>query len=87
MLSHDRPASLQLATIDLNLTNLKTYAQQLQRWSRSLAESAEILLYGCDVAAGEKGVNFVQQLSQLTKAKIAASRSPIGSSAIIQAFA
>jgi hypothetical protein len=63
------------------LTNLKTYANQLQRWSRSLADSGEILLYGCDVAAGEKGANFVQQLSQLTKAKIAASRSPIGSSA------
>ncbi|MEG5042680.1 MULTISPECIES: esterase-like activity of phytase family protein [unclassified Microcoleus] len=82
ILSHGRPASLQLGAIDLNLTNLETYANQLQRWSRSLADSAEILLYGCDVAAGEKGANFVQQLSQLTKAKIAASRSPIGSSAM-----
>ncbi|MEG4943746.1 DUF4347 domain-containing protein, partial [Microcoleus sp. F4-D5] len=81
LISHGRPASLQLGAIELNLTNLKTYARQLQRWSRSLAESGEILLYGCDVAAGEKGANFVQQLSQLTKAKIAASRSPIGSSA------
>ncbi|MEG4086222.1 DUF4347 domain-containing protein, partial [Microcoleus sp. POL10_C6] len=82
IISHGRPASLLLGAIDLNLTNLKTYANQLQRWSRSLADSGEILLYGCDVAAGEKGANFVQQLSQLTNAKIAASRSPIGSSAI-----
>ena len=81
IISHGSPASLQLGAIDLNLTNLKTYATQLQRWSRSLADSGEILLYGCEVAAGEKGANFVQQLSQLTKAKIAASRSPIGSSA------
>ncbi|MEG4312951.1 DUF4347 domain-containing protein, partial [Microcoleus sp. AT10_D2] len=81
IISHGRPASLLLGAIDLNLTNLKTYAKQLQRWSRSLGDSGEILLYGCDVAAGEKGANFVQQLSQLTKAKIAASRSPIGSSA------
>ncbi|MEG4963768.1 esterase-like activity of phytase family protein, partial [Microcoleus sp. K4-C2] len=81
IISHGRPASLLLGAIDLNLTNLKTYAEQLQRWSRSLADSGEILLYGCDVAAGENGANFVQQLSQLTKAKIAASRSPIGSSA------
>ncbi|MEG4360770.1 esterase-like activity of phytase family protein, partial [Microcoleus sp. C2C6] len=81
IISHGSPASLQLGAIDLNLTNLKTYANQLQRWSRSLADSGEILLYGCDVAAGDKGANFVQQLSQLTKAKIAASRSPIGSSA------
>ncbi|MEG3905099.1 esterase-like activity of phytase family protein, partial [Microcoleus sp. SVA1B4] len=82
IISHGRPASLLLGAIDLNLTNLKTYASQLQRWWRSLADSGEILLYGCDVAAGEKGANFVQQLSQLTKAKIAASRSPIGSSAM-----
>jgi hypothetical protein len=81
IISHGRPASLQLGAIDLNLTNLKTYAKQLQRWSRSLADSGEILLYGCEVAAGDSGANFVQQLSQLTKAKIAASRSPIGSSA------
>ncbi|MEG4070611.1 DUF4347 domain-containing protein [Microcoleus sp. Pol11C2] len=87
IISHGSPASLQLSAIDLNLTNLKTYVKKLQRWSRSLADSAEILLYGWDVVAGEKGANFVQQLSQLTKAKIAASRSPIGSSAIIQAFA
>ncbi|WP_445241799.1 DUF4347 domain-containing protein [Microcoleus vaginatus] len=79
IISHGRPASLQLGAIHLNFTNLKTYAKDLQRWSRSLADSGEILLYGCDVAAGEKGANFVQQLSQLTKAKIAASRSPIGS--------
>ncbi|MEG4021326.1 esterase-like activity of phytase family protein, partial [Microcoleus sp. S13C4] len=82
IISHGRPASLLLGAIDLNLTNLKTYANQLQRWSRSLADSGEILLYGCDVAAGEKGANFVQQVSQLTKAKIAASRGPIGSSAM-----
>ncbi|MEG3906415.1 DUF4347 domain-containing protein, partial [Microcoleus sp. w2-18aC6] len=82
IISHGRPASLLLGAIDLNLTNLKTYANQLQRWWRSLADSGEILLYGCDVAAGEEGANFVQQLSQLTKAKIAASRSPIGSSAM-----
>ncbi|MEG3934495.1 esterase-like activity of phytase family protein, partial [Microcoleus sp. T3_B1] len=82
IISHGRPASLLLGAIDLNLTNLKTYANQLQRWWRSLADSGEILLYGCEVAAGEKGANFVQQLSQLTQAKIAASRSPIGSSAM-----
>ena len=81
IISHGRPASLQLGAIDLNLTNLKKYASQLQQWSRSLAESAEILLYGCEVAAGDAGANFVQQISQLTKAKIAASRSPVGSAA------
>ncbi|MEG4232199.1 DUF4347 domain-containing protein, partial [Microcoleus sp. Pol11C3] len=82
IISHGRPASLLLGTINLNLINLKTYAKQLQRWSRSLADSGEILLYGCDVAAGDAGANFVQQLSQITKAKIAASTGPIGNSTL-----
>ncbi len=81
IISHGRPASLLLGAIDLNLTNLKKYAKQLQRWSAALAECAEILLYGCDVAAGEKGANFVQQISRLTRAKIAASSKPVGSAA------
>jgi Domain of unknown function (DUF4347)/Bacterial Ig domain/RTX calcium-binding nonapeptide repeat (4 copies) len=82
IISHGRPASLQLGAIELNLTNLKIYAKQLQLWGRSLAENAEILLYGCEVAAGEKGANFVQQISQLTQAKIAASSTPVGSAAM-----
>ncbi|MEG4543012.1 DUF4347 domain-containing protein, partial [Microcoleus sp. Aus8_D2] len=82
IISHGRPASLQLGAIDLNLTNLNFYANKLQRWWRSLVESAEILLYGCDVASGETGANFVQQLSRLTRAKIAASSGPIGNSAL-----
>jgi VCBS repeat-containing protein len=82
IISHGRPASLQLGAIELNLKNLKTYAKQLQQWSRSLAKNAEILLYGCDVATGEKGSNFVQQISQLTQAKIAASSTPVGSAAL-----
>ena len=81
IISHGRPASLQLGAIDLNLTNLKKYANQLQLWGRSLAENAEILLYGCEVAAGEKGASFVQQIGQLTQAKIAASSTPVGSAA------
>ncbi|MGL5060882.1 MAG: DUF4347 domain-containing protein, partial [Microcoleus sp.] len=82
IICHGSPASLQLGAIELNLTNLKIYAKQLRRWARSLPENAEILLYGCEVAAGEKGANFVRQLSRLTRAKIAASSTPIGSQAI-----
>ena len=37
IISHGRAASLQLGAIDLNLTNLKTYAKELQRWSVALA--------------------------------------------------
>jgi len=82
IISHGSPGSLQLGRTKLSLTNLRTYAKQLQQWSIALADSAEILLYGCEVAAGEKGAKFVQQLSQVTRAKIAASTKPVGSAAL-----
>lgn len=82
IISHGSPGSLQLGRTKLSLTNLRTYARQLQQWSAALAENAEILLYGCEVAAGEKGAKFVQQLSQVTRAKIAASTKPVGSAAL-----
>ncbi|WP_341734559.1 DUF4347 domain-containing protein, partial [Microcoleus sp. EPA2] len=82
IISHGSPGSLQLGATKLSLTNLKSYAKQLQQWSTALVENAEILLYGCEVAAGEAGANFVQQISLLTKAKIAASSTPVGSAAL-----
>ena len=51
--------------------------------SRSaLANDADLLLYGCDVAAGETGRAFVEQLAQSTGADVAASTDKTGSAAI-----
>ncbi|NEP56265.1 MAG: DUF4347 domain-containing protein [Symploca sp. SIO2G7] len=45
---HGAPETLYLGKTPLNLANLKQYRQQLQEW-----RVAEILLYACNVAAGE----------------------------------
>jgi len=62
---------------------LETYRDSLKQWFSSSVNSLqnrfEILLYGCNVAAGEKGEAFVQKLSKLTKANIAASFDITGS--------
>lgn len=73
ILSHGASGSLQLGTTGLNLGNLSTYASELQAWAQALTADADILLYGCNVALGEAGLTFVQQLAQLTGADIAAS--------------
>ncbi|MBE9186355.1 DUF4347 domain-containing protein [Microcoleus sp. LEGE 07076] len=82
IISHGESGSLQLGQTNLNLDNLETYRDCLQRWFsasvNSIQHRFEILLYGCNVAAGEKGAAFVQQLSKLTKAKIAASADATG---------
>jgi hypothetical protein len=70
--SHGNSGSLQLGSATLNSDNLSQYESQLQGWRNALSEKADIVLYGCDVAAGA-GSDFVDRLGELTGADIAAS--------------
>ncbi|MBW4605048.1 MAG: DUF4347 domain-containing protein [Calothrix sp. FI2-JRJ7] len=73
IISHGNVASLDFASSSLNISNVRTYTNDLQAWGKALTADADILLYGCNVAAGETGATFIQQLSQLTGADVAAS--------------
>jgi hypothetical protein len=79
--SHGEMGGLDFGSGSLNLADLPQYAAQLQSWHRALTDHADILLYGCDVAEGELGKAFVQILSQLTGADVAASTNLTGNSA------
>lgn len=82
ILGHGNAGSLQLGNSILDSHTLGEWAPRLQQWGASLSAGADILLYGCNVAAGTEGVAFVNQLSQLTGADIAASNDLTGSSAL-----
>jgi hypothetical protein len=77
---------LQLGSIQLNSDNLDEYGDRLQQWKKALAPNADILLYGCNVAAEIAppiaGRSFLQRLNQLTGADIAASKNLTGSAAL-----
>jgi len=77
IISHGSPGSLQLGNSLLNSETLEQYKSQLQKWQDTLSEKADILLYGCDIAAGES-TKFVKKLSELTGADIAASTDKTG---------
>lgn len=79
LVSHGASGGLQLGQNWLTLETLPTYTDQLRSWSRALTEDADILLYGCNVAQGDRGQAFVQTLSQLTQADVAASNDLTGS--------
>ncbi|WP_138505255.1 Calx-beta domain-containing protein [Nostoc sp. PA-18-2419] len=81
IVSHGSEGSLQLGSTYLSLTNLNSYANQLRKWASILTDNADILLYGCDVANGE-GTKFVQILSRITGADVAASSNKTGSAAL-----
>jgi hypothetical protein len=81
IVSHGSEGTLRLGWTSLNSYMLLSDITPLLQWRKSLAENAEILLYGCNVAAGVQGKVFVHLLSQLTGAKIAASVNLTGSAA------
>ncbi|MGK7929595.1 MAG: DUF4347 domain-containing protein, partial [Spirulina sp.] len=67
----------------LNAKNLTRYASLLQQWrSRLNCPHLEILLYGCQVAKGARGREFVEQFGRFTGAKIAASTTLTGNAAL-----
>jgi hypothetical protein len=81
IVSHGSPGCLYLGNTQLSLDTLECYASQLQTWATHLTSSS-LFLYGCNVAAGDAGEEFLEQLHQLTGANIAASAERIGNGAL-----
>ncbi|MEK0188244.1 FG-GAP-like repeat-containing protein, partial [Microcoleus anatoxicus] len=79
ILSHGSPGSVTLGTEALNGNNIENFNTKLKQWGNALTQNADILLYGCEVAAGETGQNFLKRLSEITGADIAASANLTGS--------
>lgn len=82
IVSHGQAGGLQLGNAGLFDGNLSLYATELVGWRDSLAEGADILIYGCDVAAGKRGQSFVDGLAALTGADVAASSDMTGAGSL-----
>ncbi|MEG3977734.1 DUF4347 domain-containing protein, partial [Microcoleus sp. herbarium8] len=82
ILSHGSPGSLKLGADVLNEKDIETFSNQIKQWGNSLIKNGDILLYGCDVAAGETGLKFVKHLSEIAGADVAASNNKTGNQAL-----
>ena len=82
ILSHGAAGGLALGQDWVDMNDLDRHANQLQAWAKSLTADADILLYGCEVAAGANGQAFVQALANLTSADVAASTDLTGAAAL-----
>lgn len=79
IICHGEPGRLFLGNAQLSLETLERYAWDLQSWFSSRSSNTPtVLLYGCHVAAGIAGADFLTKLHQLTGAGIAASTSLTG---------
>lgn len=82
LVSHGGPGALQLGSGALDASSLDRRAAEVAAWGKAFSADGDWLIYGCDVAAGNAGEAFVQRLSQLTLADVAASRDLTGNAAL-----
>ncbi|MEM8874157.1 MAG: DUF4347 domain-containing protein [Planctomycetota bacterium] len=78
VITHGRSGALALDGRLVDEVTLESAADELNAWSDALADDASILLYGCDVGAGETGSAFLKALARRTDATVAASDDPTG---------
>ncbi|MEP0871267.1 DUF4347 domain-containing protein [Trichocoleus desertorum AS-A10] len=71
VVSHGSPGRVQLGTSELSLETIDRYSWELQAWAESLTNTAELLIYGCEVAKGDRGWVFVNMVHSLTGANVA----------------
>jgi len=76
--SHGASGALHLGSGTVTREQLISKAVQLKDWDKSLIPEGDILLYGCSVAEGEAGIAFMEDLSELTNADVAASTDATG---------
>ena len=78
IVSHGSDGSLMLGNTKLSAYNLEKYRDAIASWQGSLAEGADLLIYGCDFAGSAQGREMVETLSSLTGADVAASTDTTG---------
>jgi len=82
ILSHGSQGSLYLGNTVLSNNTLKKYQDQLASIGSHLKDTGDILFYGCNVAQGDMGLQFIDALAKATGADVAASNDITGSAAL-----
>ena len=76
--SHGSAGVLAFGGEDVEADTIGTYQATLAQIGQSLAPGGDLLLYGCDVAAGSTGQALVSQIAAYSHANVAASTNPTG---------
>ena len=82
ILSHGDTTGLTLGGTRLDLAALQSRAQDIAGWGAALSADADLMLYGCDLAAGVDGRLLIDDLALLTGADVAASDDLTGASVL-----
>ncbi len=78
IVSHGTDRALKIGSTWVTADGVDARAGQFAQWRNALSADADLLLYGCDLAAGAQGQALLQRLHELTGADVAASDDPTG---------
>ncbi len=79
IISHGSAGRVQLGNSQLSNETLDAYAGDLAWWNNSLRDNADILFYGCNLAASADGTLLLESVAALTGADVGASNDLTGS--------
>ncbi len=82
IVSHGDNGAIRLGNDWLMKETLDDYSISIEGWREALDGEADILFYGCDLAAGEQGRDLIDSLTFLTGADVAASDDLTGSAGL-----
>ncbi|HEX7984617.1 MAG TPA: Ig-like domain-containing protein, partial [Duganella sp.] len=82
IISHGATAAVNFGALKLDGGNLDAHRAELKAIGHAMADGGDILLYGCDIAAGGIGAAFIDRLADATGADVAASTNPTGAAAL-----
>ena len=78
ILSHGESGCIRLGGKDIDARALSDHQKQLDSWRGSLLPDADVLIYGCNTAAGEQGESYIRRFARLTGADVVASTNATG---------
>ena len=82
IVSHGTNGIVQLGATQLSNSNLPQFKLAISGWRNSLSDSADVLFYGCDLAATDSGRNLMDQIAFTCDCDVAASEDLTGHAAL-----
>lgn len=87
IISSGCPGCLYLGKSEISLDSLTKYTQEIQSWFDSNVATPDyplpyLSLYGCNLAVGDAGEEFISKLNQISRAKITVSTHAINSNVL-----
>lgn len=82
ILTHGAHGTVSLGNAQLTIDSLAQDAGGISAWRSSLTPTADILFYGCDLAASADGRLLIEEIAVLSQSDVAASTDSTGSTAL-----